>query len=458
MECPICFAEFNSTERVPLKAFCKCGKTLCLVCIESMIQNNAVCPWDKTRWSGRNLMSKFYNNTPDNYLTTLQTQMSEAECVVATHNVSELGSGELRSDYLHQLQQQSLRFHAEREDQLRKDTLMALALQKEANDKLLQLQRIELEDQKLATLLAQQNNSQVKSQPVKKNTILYSLQRQKSIADMTTSNSACSSSSSGSTNSHCSPGLTGTTSAPGSTDTELSPLSVQAAEHHPSDSQGSQESEEDGGHLSPVLIRRGRDAHKPLSCSNSSSGSSNGNDSGSSKSTHHFSAADGSTPTRESASVRVTVGSVLAARDRVNSALSNPFLGDCSNNNGLDGLFGAVRSSGRGGDSSNSSTSGVRESDSAGKPWLSKDRLGGGSRNDVLTLSSSGNGPAAPDVDKHKVLGKRPCSAVAMGGGSGTASRIQSTAAGSGDWHCVACTFLNNCFLTKCEVCDAEKR
>lgn len=72
MECPICFYEYNSKERRPLRTFCICKKTLCLSCIKSLLEFDSFCPWDKTRWTGRNLLKRFYKSTPSDFFIQLR--------------------------------------------------------------------------------------------------------------------------------------------------------------------------------------------------------------------------------------------------------------------------------------------------------------------------------------------------------------------------------------------------
>lgn len=72
MECPICFYSYDESERKPLRAFCRCHQTLCETCLNQLLLHSTYCPWDRTRWSGRNIHAKFAESTPQNYLEFLQ--------------------------------------------------------------------------------------------------------------------------------------------------------------------------------------------------------------------------------------------------------------------------------------------------------------------------------------------------------------------------------------------------
>lgn len=74
MECPICFNQFNDDVHRPLKAPCRCHQTLCHQCLETLLNYASFCPWDRTRWSGRNLYKKFEEATPSNYLSILRAK------------------------------------------------------------------------------------------------------------------------------------------------------------------------------------------------------------------------------------------------------------------------------------------------------------------------------------------------------------------------------------------------
>lgn len=71
MECPICMFNFDSSEHRPLKTFCVCGQTLCLSCVNLISLTKSFCPWDRTRWNSRKLLSNFEKSTPKNYLQLL---------------------------------------------------------------------------------------------------------------------------------------------------------------------------------------------------------------------------------------------------------------------------------------------------------------------------------------------------------------------------------------------------
>jgi hypothetical protein len=155
-----------------------------------MIKNNAYCPWDKTRWSGRNLMQKFHSNTPDNYLEVLQTEYAKLKGsdIVSSPlgKVSHLGSGELRNEYMKQQRIEQERFQAQHAEQLQIDKDLALQIEAaEATERLAQLKAIEEQDRKLAETLAAtlQNSRQPMSGQVKRNLIVESLERQRSISN-----------------------------------------------------------------------------------------------------------------------------------------------------------------------------------------------------------------------------------------------------------------------------------
>lgn len=72
VDCPICLIPFDENERRPLRTFCRCKQSLCEPCLNQLLQHGNQCPWDRTRWIGRNLIQKFVFSTPPNYLQYLQ--------------------------------------------------------------------------------------------------------------------------------------------------------------------------------------------------------------------------------------------------------------------------------------------------------------------------------------------------------------------------------------------------
>jgi hypothetical protein len=71
IECPICFMSYDDNTRQPVRTFCRCRQTLCMTCLTNFLQHSTYCPWDRTRWSGRHLLSKFLESTPQAYLQIL---------------------------------------------------------------------------------------------------------------------------------------------------------------------------------------------------------------------------------------------------------------------------------------------------------------------------------------------------------------------------------------------------
>jgi hypothetical protein len=79
MECPICFNDYDEDLRKPLRTFCRCHQTLCKQCLQQLLSTSNFCPWDKTRWSGRNVMNKFITSTPNDYLGARKKLQAEEE-------------------------------------------------------------------------------------------------------------------------------------------------------------------------------------------------------------------------------------------------------------------------------------------------------------------------------------------------------------------------------------------
>lgn len=77
MECPICFTAYDDNERKPVQTFCRCHQHLCLLCLRQLVKHFTYCPWDRTRWSGRQLLQKFLDTTPPNYLQLLNARKEE---------------------------------------------------------------------------------------------------------------------------------------------------------------------------------------------------------------------------------------------------------------------------------------------------------------------------------------------------------------------------------------------
>lgn len=71
--------EMYDEERTPMKAFCRCRQTLCLPCLQHILSNGSQCPWDRTRWIGRNIMKKFQDATPTGLLETLRSSSTEGD-------------------------------------------------------------------------------------------------------------------------------------------------------------------------------------------------------------------------------------------------------------------------------------------------------------------------------------------------------------------------------------------
>lgn len=78
MDCPICLVPYDDMERRPLRTFCGCKQSLCEPCLKQLLQHGGQCPWDRTRWIGRNLIQKFIKATPPSYFQFLQ-QKTAAE-------------------------------------------------------------------------------------------------------------------------------------------------------------------------------------------------------------------------------------------------------------------------------------------------------------------------------------------------------------------------------------------
>lgn len=72
VDCPICLIPYDENERRPLRTFCRCKQSLCEPCLNQLLQHGNQCPWDRTRWIGRNVIQKFVFSTPSNYLQYLQ--------------------------------------------------------------------------------------------------------------------------------------------------------------------------------------------------------------------------------------------------------------------------------------------------------------------------------------------------------------------------------------------------
>jgi hypothetical protein len=135
MECPICFNEYNEDLCLPVKTFCRCQQTLCKACLEQLLIVSTYCPWDKTRWSGRNLIKKFLGNTPKNYLETRKKIHQEE-----SKEKSSSSSITRKTDELTQYE---------------KDKLLAFQLQEELTRNYLNQQHLqEEEDFKLASELS----------------------------------------------------------------------------------------------------------------------------------------------------------------------------------------------------------------------------------------------------------------------------------------------------------------
>jgi hypothetical protein len=135
MECPICFNEYNEDLCLPVKTFCRCQQTLCKACLEQLLIVSTYCPWDKTRWSGRNLIKKFLDNTPKNYLETRKKIHQEE-----SKGKSSSSSNSRQADELTQFE---------------KDKLLAFQLQEELTRNYLNQQHLqEEEDFKLASELS----------------------------------------------------------------------------------------------------------------------------------------------------------------------------------------------------------------------------------------------------------------------------------------------------------------
>ncbi|RYY84045.1 hypothetical protein EON63_10010 [archaeon] len=97
MDCPICFCAYNEDAKQPVRAFCVCSKTLCMECMHHILSSNSYCPWDKTRWGGRQVLRKFQMSTPTNYLAQLKSSLilsttgpehvADVACILAMEDV-----------------------------------------------------------------------------------------------------------------------------------------------------------------------------------------------------------------------------------------------------------------------------------------------------------------------------------------------------------------------------------
>lgn len=76
MECPICFGPFDEDSKKPIRTFCRCHQTLCWECLNHLLRSATYCPWDRSRWSGRGLLQKFIDATPDGYMAILTARES----------------------------------------------------------------------------------------------------------------------------------------------------------------------------------------------------------------------------------------------------------------------------------------------------------------------------------------------------------------------------------------------
>jgi hypothetical protein len=94
MECPICFNDYDGEERLPLRTFCRCHQTLCKQCLQQLLSTSNFCPWDKTRWSGRNVMNKFVLSTPKDYLGVRKRVQEEEEAEKERAKTDSCCSGE----------------------------------------------------------------------------------------------------------------------------------------------------------------------------------------------------------------------------------------------------------------------------------------------------------------------------------------------------------------------------
>ncbi len=170
MECPICFNEYDEEERRPIKTFCRCHQTLCYACLETLTKYANHCPWDKTRWTGRNLLKRFEDSTPENYLQ-IRKQLQQEEYF--EHANVEL------------LKHQPSSSKTEVGGQLSSDDSFAVSLQEEERKRYDELMKIEREDFKLAKQLSFQLKKESDEQ-------LQLNQRKRSIANFSSSTTASS--------------------------------------------------------------------------------------------------------------------------------------------------------------------------------------------------------------------------------------------------------------------------
>eukprot|EP01038_Epipyxis_sp_PR26KG_P009202 gene9202-12412_t len=163
MECPICYSTYCETNE-PLLTFC-CGRTLCITCIISLLENSSICPWDRIRWTARTAIQRHQLATPKNYLSILSNKIDNDDDFCEP-KVSILGSGELREEYeQYQLRvmQENNQNNEERRHQLNNDEQLALLMEEEEEklryEKNLLLSKIAEEDFEIALQLAKQDNN-----------------------------------------------------------------------------------------------------------------------------------------------------------------------------------------------------------------------------------------------------------------------------------------------------------
>ncbi len=351
-------------------------------------------------------MQKFYNNTPDNYLHILQKEMSENDKEVpsgGSHSV-QLGSGELRSEYLNELRIESDRYRAQQEEQLVKDKELALQLEAEAAEKLSKLQELERNDQKIALALVSSERGRAHpAPPPKKNSIVMLLQKQSSAvleqARDVSSRLVAAAAASNSTTSASSPALTDTS-------------------HTSSGSVFLRDDEELSGDISVDGLR------DENACANTTSSSSS-----SARrlcTTSHY----GTTPAgTEKAHHSVSLQSHNISTASI-SAHRQP---------SPDGVAAAAQGQSAGGGD-----------DTATDDELTPPLIPG-----KRPTPRSGSSSGFDSLEKRRKL--IHISGNSNSGRVRTSAAVEDRTAVEGDWPCRTCTFVNSRYLARCEMCDRDR-
>ena len=143
--CEVCFDDYNEDTKRPMTLYC-CKKIVCFECLESLGKSTSSCPWDRRRWTARNLILKCEEVTPSDLLSTLQ------QCGVDAFDDDQ--------GHLHRIQMN--RMNGESEGLIRREYEESL----KAEEERIRLKRVqERRDEALARALSQRGESPISTNP-----------------------------------------------------------------------------------------------------------------------------------------------------------------------------------------------------------------------------------------------------------------------------------------------------